>query len=87
MDSIQLTELKEQIQELLANGYIRPSSSPWGAPAIFVPKKDGTQRMCVDYHAFNEVTVKNKYPLPHIDNIFVEHVCSLRSTFDQVITN
>jgi hypothetical protein len=61
----QLAELKEQLQELLDMGYIRPSASPCGAPAIFVPKKDGTQRMCVDYRSLNEVTIKNKYPLPY----------------------
>jgi hypothetical protein len=66
----QLAELKEQLQELLDKGYIRPSSSPWGAPVIFVPKKDGTQRMCIDYRALNEVTIKNKYPLPRIDDLF-----------------
>jgi hypothetical protein len=58
-----LTKLKEQLQELLDKGYIRPSASPWGAPIIFVSKKDGTQRMCVNYHSLNEVTIKNKYPL------------------------
>ena len=63
-------ELKKQIEDLLSKGFIRPSSSPWGAPVIFVPKKDGTQRMCVDYRALNEVTIKNKYPLPRIDDLF-----------------
>jgi hypothetical protein len=66
----QLVELKEQLQELLDKGYIHPSASPWGAPVIFVLKKDGTQRMCVDYHSLNEVTIKNKYPLPMIDDLF-----------------
>jgi hypothetical protein len=70
MDANQLAELKEQIQELLDKGFIRPSSSPWGAPVIFVPKKDGTQRMCIDYRALNEVTIKNKYPLPRIEDLF-----------------
>jgi hypothetical protein len=60
----QLAKLKEQLQELLDKGYILPSASPWGAPVIFVMKKDGTQRMCMDYHSLNEVTIKNKYPLP-----------------------
>jgi hypothetical protein len=70
MDANQLAELKEQLQELLDQGYIRPSASPWGAPIIFVPKKDGTQRICVDYHSLNEVTIKNMYPLPRIDDLF-----------------
>jgi hypothetical protein len=70
MAAKQLAELKDQIKELLQKGYILPSSSPWGSPVIFVPKKYGTQRMCVDYHALNEVTIKNKYPLPRIDNLF-----------------
>jgi hypothetical protein len=65
-----LAELKEHIKKLLEKGFIHPSSSPWGAPMIFVPKKDGTQRLCVDYRALNEVTVKNKYPLPRIDDLF-----------------
>jgi hypothetical protein len=70
MAANQLVELKEQLQELLDKGYIHHSASPWGAPIIFVPKKDGTQRMCVDYRSLNEVTSKNKYPLPRIDDLF-----------------
>jgi hypothetical protein len=66
----ELAELKEHIKELLEKGFIHPSSSPWGAPVIFVPKKDGTQMFFVDYHALNEVTIKNKYPLPRIDDLF-----------------
>ena len=54
----ELEELKKQIKELLEKGFIRPSSSPWGAPVIFVDKKDGTRRMCVDYRSLNEVTIK-----------------------------
>jgi hypothetical protein len=70
MTTNQLAELKEQLQELLDKGYIRPSASPWGAPVIFVLKKDGTQRMCIDYRPLSEVTIKNKYPLPRIDDLF-----------------
>jgi hypothetical protein len=70
MAANQLAELMEQLQELLDKGYIRHSASPWGAPIIFVSKKDGTQRMCVDYHSLNEVTIKNKYPLVRIDDLF-----------------
>jgi hypothetical protein len=66
----QLAKFKEQLQELLDKGYIHPSASPSGAPVIFVPKKNGTQRMCVDYRSLNEVTIKNKYPLPRIDDLF-----------------
>jgi hypothetical protein len=63
----ELAELKIQLQDLLEKGFIRPSSSPWGCPAIFVKKKDQTLRMCVDYRPLNEVTIKNKYPLHQID--------------------
>jgi hypothetical protein len=70
MGTPELAELKEHIKELLEKGFIHPSSSAWGAPVIFVPKRDGTQRLCVDYHALNEVTVKNNYPLPRIDDLF-----------------
>ena len=66
----ELEELKKQIKELQEKGFIHPGSSPWGAPVIFVDKKDGTQRMCVDYRSLNEVTIKNKYPLPRIDDLF-----------------
>jgi hypothetical protein len=66
----ELEKLKKQLKELLDKQFIRPSSSPLGAPVIFVEKKDGTQRMCVDYRALNEVTIKNKYPLPRIEDLF-----------------
>jgi hypothetical protein len=66
----ELVELKKQIDELLENGYIRPSTSPWATPVLFVEKKDGTKRMSIDYRALNEVTVKNKYPLPRIEDLF-----------------
>jgi hypothetical protein len=66
----ELVELKKQIDELLEKGYIRPSTSSWAAPVLFVEKKDGTKRMCIDYRALNEVTVKNKYPLPRIEDLF-----------------
>jgi hypothetical protein len=70
MSSDQLLELKKQIKELLEKGFIRPSSLPWGESIIFVEKKDGTQRMCVDYRLLNDVTINNKYPLPRIDDLF-----------------
>jgi hypothetical protein len=70
MAAKQLAELIDQIKELIEKGYIKPSSPPWGAPMIFVPKKDGTQQVCVYYHALNDVTVKNMYPLPRIDDLF-----------------
>jgi hypothetical protein len=66
----ELVELKKQIDELLEKGYIRPSTSPWAAPVLFVEKKYGTRRMCIDYRALNEVTIKNKYPLPRIEDMF-----------------
>nr|CAD39902.2 OSJNBa0065B15.6 [Oryza sativa Japonica Group] len=70
MAANELAEVKRQVDDLLQKGYIRPSSSLWGAPVIFVEKKDHTQRMCVDYRALNDVTIKNKYPLPRIDDLF-----------------
>jgi hypothetical protein len=66
-----LAELKKQLEDLLKKGFIRPRKSEWGCPALFVKKKkEGTLRMCVDYRALNVVTIKNKYPLPHIDVLF-----------------
>jgi hypothetical protein len=66
----ELVELKKQIDELSKKGYIRPSTLPWAAPVLFVEKKDGTRRMCIDYRALNEVTIKNKYPFPRIEDLF-----------------
>ena len=66
----ELKELKEQLQELLEKGFIRPSASPWGAPVLFMKKKDGTMRLCINYRELNQVTVRNKYPLPRIDDLF-----------------
>jgi hypothetical protein len=66
----ELAKMKKQLEELLEKGFIHPSTSPWGCPAIFVKKKDGTLRMCVDYRPLNVVTIKNKYPLPRIDTLF-----------------
>ncbi|GJW58729.1 putative reverse transcriptase domain-containing protein [Tanacetum coccineum] len=65
-----MKELAEQLQELSDKGFIRPSSSPWGAPVLFVKKKDGSFRMCIDYRELNKLTVKNHYPLPRIDDLF-----------------
>jgi hypothetical protein len=87
MAAKQFAKLKDQIKELLEKGYIHPSSPPWGAPVIFIPRKDGTQQMCLYSHALNEVTVENNYPLPGIDGLFDQlsgvSVCSLKSIFDQ----
>jgi len=66
MTPMELAELKVQLQELLDKGFIWPSNSPWGAPVLFVKKKDDTLRLCIDYHQLNKVTVKNIYPLPQI---------------------
>nr|GEW79261.1 putative reverse transcriptase domain-containing protein [Tanacetum cinerariifolium] len=66
----EMKELSEQLQELSNKGFIRPSSSPWGAPVLFVKKKDGSFRMCIDYRELNKLTVKNRYPLPRIDDLF-----------------
>jgi hypothetical protein len=87
----ELAELKTQLQDLLEKGFIRPSSSPWGCPAIFIKKKDQTLQMCVDYRPLNEATIMNKYPLPQIDILFdqltgarVFSKIDLRSCYHQI---
>jgi hypothetical protein len=91
MPPAELAELKKQLQELLDKGFIRPSTSPWGCPTLFVKKKDESLRMCVDYRPLNAVTIKNKYPLPHIDVLFDQLVgakvfskIDLRSGYHQI---
>jgi hypothetical protein len=69
MAEVELKLLKVELDSLLEKGFIRLSASPWGSPTLFVPKKDGTQHLCVDYHALNIVTIKKKYPLPRIDDL------------------
>nr|GFB92747.1 putative reverse transcriptase domain, aspartic peptidase domain protein [Tanacetum cinerariifolium] len=69
MAPIELKELKDQLQELLERGFIRPSVSPWGAPVLFVRKKDGSMRLCINYRVLNKITIRNHYPLPRIDNL------------------
>ncbi|GKA47485.1 putative nucleotidyltransferase, ribonuclease H, partial [Tanacetum coccineum] len=66
----EMEELSGQLKELQDKGFIRPSSSPWGAPVLFVKKKDGSFRMCIDYKELNKLTIKNRYPLPRIDDLF-----------------
>ena len=66
----ELVELEKQIKELLDKGFIQASSSPWGSPVLFAKKKDGTLRLCIDYRALNMVTIKNKYPMPRINDLF-----------------
>jgi len=87
----EMEELKAQLAELLEKGFIRPSVSPWGALVLFVKKKDGSLRLCIDYRELNRVTVKNKYPLPRIDDLFdqlrgagVFSKIDLRSGYHQV---
>ena len=70
MDPMELKELKLLLKELIEKGFIRPSVSPWGAPVLFVKNKDGTLRLCIDYRQLNKLIVKNKYPLPKIDDLF-----------------
>ena len=87
----ELTELKIQLQELLDKEYIRPSVSPWGAPILLVRKKDGTLRLCINYRQLNKMTIKNKYPLPRINDLFdqvggagIFSKLDLRSSYHQV---
>ncbi|GJP47586.1 hypothetical protein CLOM_g6769 [Closterium sp. NIES-68] len=69
LSPMELTDMKKQIEYLLAKGLIRPSTSPYGAPVLFTPKPDGSLRMCIDYRALNKKTIKNKYPIPRIDDL------------------
>jgi hypothetical protein len=69
MSSDELDELKKQLKKLLEQGFVRPSASPWGSPVLFVEKKDNTKRMCIDYRTLNSMTIKNKYPLPRIEDL------------------
>ncbi|KAJ1697055.1 hypothetical protein LUZ63_005567 [Rhynchospora breviuscula] len=91
MAPVEMKELKVQLDELMEKGFIRPSTSPWGAPVLFVRKKDGTLRLCIDYRELNKVTIKNRYPLPRIDDLFDQlqgsSVCSkidLRTGYHQL---
>jgi len=70
MSTPELVELKLQLKEILDKGYVRPSVLPWGAPVLFLKKKDGTLRLCIDYRQFNKVTIKNRYSLSRIDDLF-----------------
>jgi hypothetical protein len=91
MSQNELAKLKIQLKDLLDNGYIRPSSSPWGCPTLFVVKKDKELRLCVDYRLLNAITIKNKYPIPNIDILFDQLAGSqvlskvdLRSRYHQI---
>jgi hypothetical protein len=75
MSMPKLHELKMQLKEFLEMGIIRPSVSPWGAPFIFIRKKDGSWRLCIDYHQLNKAIIKNQYTLPRIDNLFDQMKC------------
>ena len=91
MSPVELRELNAQLEELLSKGFIRPSISPWGAPILFVKKKDGSLRLCIDYRQLNRVTICNQYPLPRIDELFdqlqgsrVYSKIDLRSGYNQL---
>ena len=72
MDPLELKELKVQMEELVSKGFFRPSTLPWGAPVLFVKKKDGALILCIDYRELNKVTIRNQYPLPQIDDLFYQ---------------
>ncbi|GJY75090.1 putative reverse transcriptase domain-containing protein, partial [Tanacetum coccineum] len=87
MAPVELKELKDQLQELLERGFIQPSVSPWGMPVLFV-KKDGSMRLCVDYRELNHITVRNRYPLPRINDLFDQlHGAKFFSKIDLRLTN
>ena len=70
MAPAELKELKVQMEEMVNKGFVRPSKSPWGAPVLFVKKRDGSMRLCIDYRELNKVTIRNQYPLSRIDDLF-----------------
>ena len=70
MAPVELKELKVQMEEMINKRFVRPSTSPWGAPVLFVKKKDGSMRLCIDYRELNKVTIRNQYPLPRINDLF-----------------
>ena len=72
MAPLELEELKARMEELVNKGFVRPSTSPWGALVLFVKKKDGSLRLCIDYRELNKVTIRNQYPLPRIDDLFYQ---------------
>ncbi|GKF66065.1 putative reverse transcriptase domain-containing protein, partial [Tanacetum coccineum] len=87
----EMQELSNQLEELAGRGFIRPSTSPWGAPVLLVKKKDRSFRMCIDYRELNKLTIKNRYPLPRIDDLFdqlqgssVYSKIDLRSGYNQL---
>jgi hypothetical protein len=91
MSASELGELKKQLEELLEKKCIRPSVSPWGAPVLLVKKKEGSMRLCIDYRQLNKVTIKNKYPLPRINDLMDQLVgacvfgkIDLRSGYHQI---
>jgi len=91
MSASELAELKKQLEDLLDKKFVRPSVSPWGAPVLLVKKKDGSMRLCIDYRQLNKVTIKNRYPLPRIDDLMDQlvgaHVfikIDLRSGYHQI---
>ena len=91
ISATELSELKKQLEELLEKKFIRPSVSPWGAPVLLVKKKDGSMRLCIDYRRLNQVTIKNKYLLPRIDDLMDQLVgacvfskIDLRSGYHQI---
>ena len=91
MAPLELKELKVQMEELVSKDFVKPSTSPWGAPVLFVKKRDGSLRLCIDYRELNKVTIRNQYPLPRIDDLFdqlqgakVFSKIDLRSSYHQL---